>query len=121
MRLQRQLSRGRDIRNSLNDEEIIPIYLSKGATFAEANDYAVSGCTETRLVNRETWTSKGPAINLAALIELTLRNGRMKAYGDELLTIETGRLEKFTTWEKFYEAFQKQEKYYIQKADWCST
>ena len=99
----------------LNDEEIIPIYLSKGATFAEANDYAVSGCTETRLVNRETWTSKGPAINLAALIELTLRNGRMKAYGDELLTIETGRLEKFTTWEKFYEAFQKQERYYIQK------
>ena len=26
----------------LNDEEIIPVYLSKGATFAEANDYAVS-------------------------------------------------------------------------------
>lgn len=99
----------------LNDEEIIPIYLSKGATFAEANDYSVSGCTETRLVNRETWTSKGPAINLAALIELTLRNGRIKAYGDELLTIETGKLEEFATWEDFYEAFKKQETYYIQK------
>jgi formate C-acetyltransferase len=99
----------------LNDEEIIPVYLSKGATFAEANDYSVSGCTETRLVNRETWTSKGPAINLAALIELTLRNGRMKAYGDELLTIETGELKDFTTWEAFYEAFKKQESYYIQK------
>lgn len=99
----------------LNDEEIIPVYLSKGASFAEANDYSVSGCTETRLVNRETWTSKGPAINLAALIELTLRNGRMKAYGDELLTIETGRLEDFVTWENFYEAFKKQEVYYIQK------
>lgn len=99
----------------LNDEEIIPVYLSKGATFAEANDYSVSGCTETRLVNRETWTSKGPAINLAALIELTLRNGRMKAYGDELLTIETGRLEDFKSWEDFYAAFKRQETYYIQK------
>lgn len=99
----------------LNDEEIIPVYLSKGASFAEANDYAVSGCTETRLVNRETWTSKGPAINLAALIELTLHNGRMKAYGDELLTIETGELKDFTTWEAFYGAFKKQETYYLQK------
>lgn len=99
----------------LNDEEIIPVYLSKGATFAEANDYSVSGCTETRLVNRETWTSKGPAINLAALIELTLRNGRMKKYGEELLTIETGNPEDFSTWEEFYKAFQEQEKYYIQK------
>lgn len=99
----------------LNDEEIIPVYLQKGANIKEANDYSVSGCTETRLVNRETWTSKGPAINLAALIELTLRNGRLKAYGDELLTIETGELSDFTTWDKFYEAFKKQEEYYIKK------
>ena len=99
----------------LNDDEIIPVYLQKGAELKEANDYSVSGCTETRLVNRETWTSKGPAINLAALIELTLRNGRMKAYGDELLTIETGELSEFTTWDKFYDAFKKQEEYYITK------
>lgn len=99
----------------LNDDEIIPIYLKKGADVREANDYAVSGCTETRLVNRETWTSKGPAINLAALIELTLRNGRMKAYGDELLTIETGKLSELDTWDKFYDAFKRQEEYYITK------
>ena len=99
----------------LNDEEIIPVYLSKGATFAEANDYAVSGCTETRLVDRETWTSKGPVVNLAALIELTLRNGRVRKYGDELLTLETGDVTELNTWDEFYAAFRKQEEYLISK------
>ena len=99
----------------LNDEEIIPVYLSKGATFEEANDYSVSGCTETRLIDRETWTSKGPAINLAAVVELTLRNGRVEKYGDELLTIETGTADSFATWDEFYAAFKKQLEYYITK------
>ncbi|MBQ7679044.1 MAG: glycyl radical protein, partial [Butyrivibrio sp.] len=99
----------------LNDEEIIPVNLAKGAILSEANDYAVSGCTETRMVNRETWTSKGPNVNLAALVELTLRNGRMERYGDELLTIETGAVQELQTWEAFYGAFQKQLVYYIVK------
>ncbi|MBR4758801.1 MAG: glycyl radical protein, partial [Lachnospiraceae bacterium] len=99
----------------LNDEEIIPINVSKGASFAEANDYAVSGCTETRMPARETWTSKGPSINIAALAELTLRNGRIEKYGDELLTIETGDVSTFKTWEEFYEAFQQQLVFYITK------
>ncbi|MBQ4293360.1 MAG: glycyl radical protein, partial [Lachnospiraceae bacterium] len=99
----------------LNDEEIIPVNLSKGATFAEANDYAVSGCTETRMPSRETWTSKGPSINLAAVVELTLRNGRVERYGDELLTLETGDASSFSSWDSFYEAFKTQLRYYIKK------
>ncbi len=99
----------------LNDEEIIPVYLSKGASFEDANDYAVSGCTETRLVDTETWTSKGPSINLAAVIELTLRNGRVERYGDGLLSIETGAADTLNTWEEFYDAFKKQLTYYITK------
>lgn len=99
----------------LNDEEIIPVNLAKGATFEEANDYSVSGCTETRLIGRETWTSKGPVVNLAALVELTLRNGKLKKYGDELLTIQTGDASEFQTWEDFYSAFKEQETYYVRK------
>lgn len=100
----------------LNDEEIIPLYLAKGANIAEANDYAVSGCTETRLVNRETLTTPSASINAAALIELTLRNGRMLKYGDELLSIETGEAENFESWEEFYEAFQKQAECFVRTA-----
>ena len=73
----------------INDEEVVPLYVSKGATFAEALDYAVSGCTEARMPNRDTYTSGGAYINFAAAVEMVLRNGRMKKYGSELLGLET--------------------------------
>jgi hypothetical protein len=53
------VGRGRDHQGRLglpkliNDEEIVALYVSKGATFAEAYDYAVSGCTEARMPNRD--------------------------------------------------------------------
>ena len=62
----------------INDEEVVPLYVSKGATFEEALDYAVSGCTEARMPNRDTYTSGGAYINFAAAVEMVLRNGRMK-------------------------------------------
>lgn len=99
----------------LNDEEIIPILVSKGASFSDANDYAVSGCAEVRMVNSDTYTSAGPYINLAAAIELTLNNGRMPIYGNELLTIETGEPESFSSWEDFLQAYLKQQKYLIRQ------
>ncbi len=94
----------------LNDEEIIPLLVSKGADFANANDYAVSGCTEVRMPNLDTFTTPCAFINIGSLVELTLYNGRMKKYGDELLTIETGNVRDFATWEDFYAAFVAQEK-----------
>ncbi|MCR5698958.1 MAG: hypothetical protein K6G52_04865 [Treponemataceae bacterium] len=97
----------------LNDEEVIPLLVSKGADFGNANDYAVSGCTEVRMPNLDTFTTPCAFINAASMIELTLYNGRMKKYGDEVLTIETGDVKSFKTWEEFYEAFKKQEEYIL--------
>ncbi len=100
----------------LNDEEIIPVLVSKGADFASANDYAVSGCTEVRMPDLDTFTSPCPFVNLGAILELTLNNGRMKKYGDELLTIETGEVEDFKSWEELLDAFLKQERYALKIA-----
>ena len=100
----------------INDEEIVPILVSKGADFASANDYAVSGCTEVRMPNLDTFTTPCPFINLAAILELTLYNGRMPKYGDELLTIETGDVKSFTTYEEFEDAFVAQETYILKQA-----
>lgn len=100
----------------INDEEVVPILVSKGADFASANDYAVSGCTEVRMPDLDTFTTACPFINLGAILELTLNNGRMKRYGDELLTIETGRPEEFKTWEEFLAAFIEQERYCLKIA-----
>lgn len=100
----------------INDEEVVPILISKGADARSANDYAVSGCTEVRMPNLDTFTTPCPFINLGAVMELTLRNGRMKRYGDELLTIETGEFTDFESFEDFLEAFKKQETYALKIA-----
>lgn len=100
----------------INDEEIVPLLVSKGADFAQANDYAVSGCTEVRMPNLDTFTTPCPFINLAAILELTLYNGRMPKYGDELLTIETGDVTEFKTYEEFENAFLSQEKFILRQA-----
>lgn len=99
-----------------NDEEVVPLYVSKGATFEEALDYAVSGCTEARMPNRDTYTSGGAYINFAAAVEMVLRNGRMKKYGDTLLGIETGDPRTFKTWDEFWNAYVAQHMLFLRTA-----
>lgn len=100
----------------INDEEVVPLYFSKGATFEEALDYAVSGCTEARMPNRDTYTSGGAYINFAAAVEMVLRNGRMKKYGDQVLGVETGDPREFKTWEEFWNAYVKQHELFLKTA-----
>lgn len=100
----------------INDEEIVPLYVSKGATFAEAYDYAVSGCTEARMPNRDTYTSGGAYINFAAAVEMVLRNGRMKKYGDIDLGVKTGDPTAFSTWDEFWDAYVQQHLLFLRAA-----
>jgi len=93
----------------INDEEVVPLYVSKGATFAEAYDYAVSGCAEARMPNLDTYTSGGAYVNFAAALEMTLFNGRMLKYGDRALGLETGDPETFESWDDFWQAYKKQQ------------
>ena len=91
-----------------NDEEVVPVLLAKGASFEDAYDYAVSGCTECRMPNRETYTSPCAYINFPAAVEMTMYNGRMKKHGDELVGLETGDPTTFKTWDEFWNAYLKQ-------------
>jgi pyruvate formate-lyase/glycerol dehydratase family glycyl radical enzyme len=100
----------------INDEEIIPLHLSKGATFEEIYDYAVSGCAEIRMPNRDTYTSGCAYINYAAALEMALYNGRMQKHGDELIGLETGDPAKFTDWEQFWNAYLAQQLNFIKHA-----
>ena len=100
----------------LNDEDIVPLLISKGAVFEEAYDYSVSGCAECRMPNRDTYTSPNAYINFAAALEMVIYNGRMLKYGDELLGVETGRFEDFKSFEEVLEAYLKQQRYFIKHA-----
>ena len=100
----------------INDEEIVPLYAIKGAPMHEALDYAVSGCTEARMPNRDTYTSGCVYINFAAALEMLMYNGRMRRYGDELIGPETGDPEQFNDWDAFYGAYKAQHMNLLQKA-----
>ncbi|MCD7921775.1 MAG: glycyl radical protein [Clostridiales bacterium] len=100
----------------INDEEVIPLLLAKGATFEEAYDYSVSGCAEVRMPNRDTYTSPCAYINFAAALEMALYNGKMQKYGDEVIGLTTGEPEMFETFDEFLEAYLKQQKNFMKHA-----
>ncbi|MDR3260327.1 MAG: hypothetical protein LBT78_00675 [Tannerella sp.] len=100
----------------INDEDVVPLLLSKGANFEEAYDYSVSGCAECRMPNRDTYTSPNAYINFAAALEMTVYNGKMLFYGDEIIGLQTGEFENFRTFGEFLDAFLKQQKYFLKHA-----
>ena len=100
----------------INDEEVIPLHLAKGAAFEEINDYAVSGCAEVRMPNRDTYTSGCAYINYAGALEMTLHNGRTLLHGDELIGLETGDPTSFATWEDFWQAYLAQQANFLKHA-----
>lgn len=99
----------------INDEEVIPLLLSKGASFDEAYDYSVSGCAECRMPNRDTYTSPCAYINFGAAVEMVMYNGKMLKYGDEVIGLETGNPEDFKTFDEFLAAYLKQQKEFIKQ------
>ena len=100
----------------LNDDEIIPLHLAKGAPLEDIYDYAASGCAEIRMPRVDTYTSGHAQMNFGAAVGLVLYNGRMKKYGDELLTVETGDVRNFTIWEEFWQAYATQQNYLMRHA-----
>ncbi|MGN0695343.1 MAG: glycyl radical protein [Oscillospiraceae bacterium] len=100
----------------INDEEVIPLLLAKGAQFEEAYDYSVSGCAEVRMPNRDTYTSPCAYINFAAALEMTVYNGRMLKYGDEVIGLQTGEIEDLRTFDDLLAAYLKQQKNFMKQA-----
>jgi len=90
------------------DEEIVSSLLAKGAGVTEANDYCVTGCTEVKMVNRDAIATGCAWINLGAIFEMALRNGRLKSFGEDLIGIETGDPRTFTSFAELWGAFCRQ-------------
>jgi formate C-acetyltransferase len=90
------------------DEEIIPLFLAKGAETDEANDYCIAGCTEAKLLNRDGVTTGCAWANLGALVEMVLHDGRVKFAGDRRVGVATGDPTKFTCFDDLWNAFRLQ-------------
>ncbi|HYB37133.1 MAG TPA: pyruvate formate lyase family protein [Mycobacterium sp.] len=92
----------------INDEFLVPFFLSHGVRVGEALDYATSGCTESRLPNRETGKTGNSAINYGAVLEMTLRNGRIKFWNDVQFGLQTGDPRTFATYQDIWNAYRAQ-------------
>ena len=90
------------------DEEIIPLLLAKGAIVEEANDYCICGCTEAKMINRDAVMTGCAWVNLGAVVEMTLRDGKIKLLGGEQVGVRTGDPRKFRSYEELWEAFCRQ-------------
>lgn len=88
-----------------NDEEVIPILLAKGATLEEARNWCPNGCTEPRLLNRNTYFSGTTWFNLGAVLEMALNDGIIKMLGNKRLGIATGDPRKFVNFEDMWNSF----------------
>lgn len=92
----------------INDESVVPFYLSHGISVADALDYAASGCMEARLPNIEAHKTGNSAVNYGSIIEMTLRNGRIKIFGDHQFGPQTGDPRVWTCFDQVWNAFRIQ-------------
>ncbi len=92
----------------INDEFMVPWFMANGLEMKESLDYAMSGCSESRLPNRETGKTGNSCINYGAVLEMTLRDGRMKFHKDEQFGLKTGDPRAFKTYDDVWNAFKMQ-------------
>jgi pyruvate formate-lyase/glycerol dehydratase family glycyl radical enzyme len=90
------------------DEEIIPLFLAKGGEVEEANDYCICGCTEAKMLNRDAVTTGCAWVNLGAVVEMTLNDGRVRSYGDARIGVRTGDPRTFESYDDLWNAFCRQ-------------
>ena len=94
-----------------NDEVIIPSIMSRGLTLADARDYCIIGCVEPQKGARTDGWHDAAFFNMCRPLELVFSNGYDKG---ELIGLQTGDVEKMSTFEEFFEAYKAQQLYMIE-------
>lgn len=90
------------------DEEIIPLFLAKGALLEEAHDYCIAGCTEPKLLNRDAVTTGCAWLNVGAVLEMALRDGHLPRLGAGRIGVATGDARAFSSFDDVWLAFCRQ-------------
>lgn len=94
-----------------NDEVIIPALVSRGLTLEDARDYNIIGCVEPQKAGKTEGWHDAAFYNMCRPLEMVFSNGIDKG---ERIGPETGEVENFTTFESFYDAYKKQNNYFIE-------
>lgn len=94
-----------------NDEVIIPSLMNRGLTLADARDYNIIGCVEPQKAGKTEGWHDAAFFNMCRPLELVFSNGADKG---EQISIKTGEVENFKTFEEFYDAYKAQMNYNIE-------
>ena len=100
----------------INDEEVILTLIQQGASRKDALDYTISGCTEVRMINRDTYMTVGSYINYGSMLESVIHNGKIPHYNYEQCFSASGDPVDFATWDDFWAAFVTQHDYFFSQA-----
>jgi len=110
-----------------NDEGIIPAMVNRGRSIEDARDYTALGCVEPDSSGREYGWHDAAFYNLNKVFELAINDGRCitcssncghysKCAGaGKVLGLRTGSLATFKSFEEVKEAFDKQNKYWVDR------
>jgi len=93
-----------------NDEVIIPQLISRGLTPEEARDYNIIGCVEPQTPHRTEGWHDAAFFNMCRPVELVFSNGVDKG---AQIGPATGSVSEFDTFEKFYNAYDKQMDFFV--------
>lgn len=94
-----------------NDEVIIPSLVSRGLTLADARDYNIIGCVEPQKSGKTDGWHDAAFFNMCRPLELVFSNG---VDNGEQISVQTGDVERMSTFEEFYDAYKKQTEYMIE-------
>ncbi|WP_300673155.1 pyruvate formate lyase family protein [Desulfoluna sp.] len=99
-----------------NDVAAIETLMNQGVIEADARDYAIVGCVELASAGRDFVSSSSIMFNLAAAMEMTLKDGKRGVTADAQIGPRTGDPCSFTSFEAFWEAFKTQLKWLLEQA-----
>lgn len=89
-----------------NDEIIIPALMARGLSREEARDYCIIGCVEPQIAAKTDGWHDAAFFNMCRPLELVFSNGVDKGVQ---IGPRTGELSALDTFDKFYDAYRKQE------------
>lgn len=95
-----------------SDTAAIEYLLDKGATLAEAREWAVGGCVLHTLVGK-TPSTIPCVMNLGKIFEITMNNGHDPLRGGKLIGLETGDPSGFSGYDELLEAYTRQLDHFI--------
>ena len=94
-----------------NADMVIQEQMRVGKTLEDAREGGTSGCIETGCFGKEAYLLHG-YLNVPKLLEYTLTNGVDMLTGKQV-SIKTGELSSFKTFDDLYAAFEKQLEYVV--------